>query len=65
MAVYTGQNHVTPIDREVHPVAPGVKRIVCPECGGDQQRYRSLFPQELGIAECVDCKGTGFIYVDM
>ena len=29
MTVYTGQNHVTPIDREVHPVAPGVGRIVC------------------------------------
>jgi hypothetical protein len=65
MTVYTGQNNVTPIDREVYPVAPGVGRIVCPECGGDQERYRSFFPSELGITECVDCKGTGFIYVDM
>jgi hypothetical protein len=65
MEVYRGKNHVTPVECEVEPVAPGIGRIVCPECGGDQKRYRSLFPPGLGIAECVDCKGTGFIYVDM
>ena len=50
---------------EVEPVAPGIGRILCPECEGDQKRYCSLFPSELGITECVDCKVTGFIYVDM
>jgi hypothetical protein len=50
---------------DVAPVSQGVGRIVCPECGGDQVRYRSYFPPDLGITECVDCKGTGHVYVDM
>ena len=36
MDVYRGTNHVSPLEREVEPVAPGIGRIVCPECGGDQ-----------------------------
>ena len=30
------------------PSRLGVGRIVCPECGGDQEAYRKLFPPELG-----------------
>ena len=63
MSVWGGENFVTEASIEVNPVAPGVGQIVCPECGGDQERYRSLFPPELGIEYCVDCKGTGWIFV--
>ena len=63
MSVWGGENFVTEASIEVKPVAPGVGQIVCPECGGDQERYRSLFPPELGIEYCVDCKGTGWIFV--
>jgi hypothetical protein len=42
-----------------------VGQIVCPECGGDQEHYRSFFPPELGVTHCVDCKGTGFVCVSI
>ena len=65
MEIYRGKNHATPAECEVDPVAPGIGHVVCPECGGDQARYRSCFPREVGITECVECKGTGYVYVDM
>lgn len=65
MSVWGGRNFVTEAPVLVEEVAPGVGRIVCPECGGDQERYRSLFPPELGITQCVDCKGTGYVFVNV
>jgi hypothetical protein len=64
MTLHGGKNFVSakPVDMEV---APGAGRIVCPECGGDQECYRSLFPPELGVRQCVDCKGTGFILISI
>jgi hypothetical protein len=59
------RNHVAPMECEVELVSLGVGRTVCPECGDDQARYRSYFPPELDIPECVDFKGTGYVYVDM
>jgi len=40
-------------------------QIVCPECGGNQDRHRKLFPPELSITYCMDCKGTGLICVSI
>jgi hypothetical protein len=65
MSVWGGENHVTEAAMQVRPIAPGVGQIVCPECGGDQERYRNLFPQEIGITQCIDCKGTGFVCVSI
>ena len=65
MSVWGGENFVTKASVEVTPIAPGVGQIVCPECGGDQQRYRSLFPRELGIEHCLDCQCTGRIFVSV
>lgn len=65
MSIWGGENFATEAQVNVRPIAPGVGRIVCPECGGDQERYRSLFPPELGIAGCVDCKGAGFVFVSI
>lgn len=64
MSVWGGENYVTEASMEVRPIAPGVGRIVCPECG-DQERYRRLFPPELGITHCIDCNGTGFVCVSI
>ena len=63
MSVWGGENFVTEASIEVKPVAPGVGQIVCPECGGDQERYRSLFPPEIEIEHCLDCKGTDRVFV--
>ena len=50
---------------EIEPVSPGVGRIVCPECNGEPQSYQSLFPPELGVTHCINCKGTGFVLVSV
>lgn len=63
MSAWAGENFATELPVEVEQVTPGVGRIACPECGGNQERYQSFFPAELGITECVDCKGAGFVYV--
>jgi hypothetical protein len=65
MSIWRGENYVTEARVDVRPIAPGVGLIVCPECGGDQARYRSLFPPELGIEKCVDCKGRRFVCVSI
>ncbi|MGN6590475.1 MAG: hypothetical protein ACTHKE_09310 [Sphingomicrobium sp.] len=48
MSVWSGENFGTEAQFDVKPLAPGVGRIVCPECGGDQMAYRKLGPPELG-----------------
>jgi hypothetical protein len=63
MSVWGGENYVTEAEADVLLIAPGVGRIVCPECGGDQERYRWLFPPEISVEHCVDCKGRGFVCV--
>ena len=65
MSVWGGENFVTEARVEVKAIAPGVGRIVCPECGGDQERYRSFLPSELRIEQCVDCIGSGFVCVSI
>jgi hypothetical protein len=65
MSIWGGENYVTEAQVDVRPIAPGVGLIVCPECGGDQERYRSFFPPELRIKKCVDCKGKGFVCVSI
>lgn len=65
MRIWGGENYVSEQDAEVTVVIPGVGRIVCPECGGDPEKYASLFPPEVGITECVDCKGTGRVFVSI
>jgi hypothetical protein len=52
MSVWGGENYMTEGTMEVRPLALGVGQIVCPECGGDQEYYRSLFLPELGIKRC-------------
>ena len=44
-------------------VAPGVGKIACLECEGDPEGYPSLFPAEIGVTQCIDCKGRGWVYV--
>lgn len=65
MSVWGGQNFVTELPVHVEQVAPGVGRIVCLECSGDQERYRSYFPPEIGVTHCMDCKGTGFVLINI
>ena len=65
MTIWGGESFVTDAVVDVRPIAPGVGQIVCPECGGDQEAYRKLFPLELGIEHCVDCKGKGFVCVSI
>jgi hypothetical protein len=63
MTIWGGENYVSEMNVEVKVVAPGVGEIVCPECHGDPEGYPTLFPNELGITQCVDCKRTGRIFV--
>jgi hypothetical protein len=63
MSIWAGENYVSEMDVEVKVVSPGVGEIVCPECRGLPERYPSLFPPELGITQCVNCKGTGRVFV--
>jgi hypothetical protein len=63
MTVWGGENHVSEMDVEVKVVAPGVGEIACLECRGEPERYPSLFPPEVGISKCVNCKGRGRVFV--
>jgi hypothetical protein len=65
MTLYGARNNETPLRCDVEPVAPGIGRVACPECGGKPEEYPSLFPPEIGVTQCVHCKGAGYIYVDM
>jgi hypothetical protein len=65
MSVWSGENYVSEAQYEVREIAPGVGQIVCPECGGEPEKYAKLFPPELGITSCVDCKGTGYIFLSI
>ena len=65
MGVYGGENYVSEALVDVRPLAPGVGQIVCPECGGEPEKYASLFPPELGITGCLDCKATGYVFLSI
>lgn len=62
MTVRGGENFVTEKLVSVEHVAPGVGKIVCLECDGDPN-YPDLFPPEIGVSQCVDCKGRGWVYI--
>ena len=63
--LYVAKNNDTALEVEVEPVAPGIGRVICPECEGHPENYPSLFPPEIGVNQCINCKGLGYIYVDM
>ena len=65
MRIWGGENYVSERDVMVTTVAPGVGRIGCPECNGKPEEYAQLFPPELGIKTCVDCKGRGYVFVSI
>jgi hypothetical protein len=63
MRIWGGENFASEMDIEVTVIAPGIGQIVCPECRGKSEQYPSLFPPEIGINQCVNCKGTGRVLV--
>lgn len=63
MQVFAGENLATAVEVDVEIVSPGVGKIVCLECDGDPEGYPSLFPPEIGVTQCIDCKGRGWIYI--
>jgi hypothetical protein len=63
MTIWGGENLASEMDVDVTVVAPGVGEMVCPECCGEPEQYPSLCPPELGITQCVNCKGTGRVFV--
>lgn len=65
MTISGGENYVSEMDVEVRVIAPGVGEIVCPECLGQPERYPSLFPADVGITQCLNCKGTGRLLVSI
>ena len=65
VSVWGGENFVTEAQMDVRAIAPGVGVIVCPECRGDQERDGALFPLEIGVKHCIDCKGTGLVCVNI
>ena len=64
MTLYGGRRLETSMPVEVEPIGCGVGRITCPECRGRPAEYAALFPPEVGITQCVECKGTGYVYVN-
>lgn len=58
MTVWGGQNFVSAKSVLVEQVASGVGKIACLECHGDPN-YPHLFPPEIDITQCIDCKGRG------
>src|SRR3954447_2125766 len=56
MTILGGDNFASEMDVEVTVIAPGVGEIVCPECRGQPEQYPPLFPPELGITHCVNCR---------
>lgn len=63
MALYAGPDLEASMLVDVEELAPGIGQIPCPECRGQPQNYPALFPPELGIRQCLDCKGTGKVFV--
>jgi hypothetical protein len=63
MRVWDGEDYLSCWDAGVKRIAPGVGEVVCPECGGEPEAYARLFPPEIGITCCVDCKGRGRVFV--
>mgnify|MGYP000709281411 CR=1 FL=1 len=51
---------VTPVD-----VGCGAGQVPCFECGGDGDWTKYHPEPELGPFPCVDCKGTGRIYISI
>jgi hypothetical protein len=64
MVTDTGFLRSTSTEVEVEPVAEGVGRMVCLECRGDEERYRSYFPPG-AVTHCVACKWQGWVYVSI
>lgn len=62
MTAFGGENFVSEKLVFVEYVAPGVGKIVCLECDGDPN-YPKLFPPEIGVTQCIDCKGQGWVYI--
>ncbi len=65
MTIFGGANNESAKELDVHPLAPGIGRIVCLECEGKPDDYPSLFPPEIGVEQCLHCKGLGYVLVDM
>lgn len=65
MHVYTAENNSVLLEADVDPVGPGIGRVKCLECDGKPEEYPTLFPPEIGVTHCVDCKGLGYVYVDI
>ena len=59
--VYRGLNHVTSVDVKIQRVCPGVGQIDCIECDGSG--VWPYYPNGLEPTQCVECKGTGKVYV--
>lgn len=65
--IYRGRNYVTPIEVQIEVVCNGVGRTSCPECGGDGD-WTKFYPEPETLTEplqCVECKGTGKIFVSI
>jgi len=65
MMLCGGENYVSERNVEVTPVSSGVGEVVCPECNGEPEKYATLFPPELGITGCLDCKGRGRVFISI
>jgi hypothetical protein len=65
MLAFVGGNPECPVPVDVEYVAPGVGRVPCFECEGKPEDYAKLFPPEVGVTKCVDCKGAGFVYISI
>jgi hypothetical protein len=64
MVMDGGLRRETSREVEVEAVADGIGRVLCPECGGRPEEYPSYFPPG-AVEQCVHCKGTGFVYINL
>jgi hypothetical protein len=64
--VFGGANNESAVDLlEVEPLGSGIGRVVCLKCDGKPDDYHSLVPQAVGVTRCLNCKGLGYVLVDM
>jgi len=58
--LYRGPKREIEIEINIRPNKTGIYKTGCRECGGTGW-WNYAYPEEEG--ECVDCKGTGQIYI--
>jgi len=61
VVVYLGRKRDRPLLRKARVITPEISQVDCFECGGTGDWPYGSTPETCG--PCIDCKGTGKIFV--